>query len=57
MASGLVTIIYPVKDLAAAKQLFAKAFGVPPYIDEAYYVASTSAARTLVSTPTATARA
>ena len=39
MASGLVTIIYPVKDLAAAKQLFAKAFGVPPYIDEAYYVA------------------
>jgi predicted enzyme related to lactoylglutathione lyase len=39
MASGLVTIIYPVKDLAAAKQLFATAFGVPPYIDEAYYVA------------------
>jgi predicted enzyme related to lactoylglutathione lyase len=39
MASGLVTIIYPVKELAAAKQLFATAFGVPPYIDEAYYVA------------------
>jgi predicted enzyme related to lactoylglutathione lyase len=39
MASGLVTIIYPVKDLAAAKQLFATAFGVPPYIDESYYVA------------------
>jgi predicted enzyme related to lactoylglutathione lyase len=39
MASGLVTIIYPVKDLAAAKQLFGTAFGVPPYIDEPYYVA------------------
>ena len=39
MASGLETIIYPVKDLAAAKQLFATAFGVAPYIDEPYYVA------------------
>ena len=39
MASGLVTIIYPVKDLAAAKQVFGTAFGVPPYIDEPYYVA------------------
>jgi predicted enzyme related to lactoylglutathione lyase len=39
MASGLVTIIYPVKDLAAAKQVFGTAFDVAPYIDEAYYVA------------------
>jgi predicted enzyme related to lactoylglutathione lyase len=39
MASGLVTIIYPVKDLAAATQLFSTAFGVTPYIDEPYYVA------------------
>ena len=39
MASGLVTIIYPVKDLAAAKQLFNAAFAVTPYIDEPYYVA------------------
>ena len=39
MASGLETIIYPVKDLAVAKQLFGTAFGVPPYIDEPYYVA------------------
>ena len=39
MASGLETIIYPVKDLEAAKQLFGKAFGVAPYVDEAYYVA------------------
>jgi predicted enzyme related to lactoylglutathione lyase len=39
MASGLVTIIYPVKDLAAATQLFSTGFGVTPYIDEPYYVA------------------
>src|SRR5207248_11746534 len=39
MASGLETIIYPVKDLSVAKQLFGTAFGVPPYIDEPYYVA------------------
>jgi hypothetical protein len=30
------TITYPVKDLAAAKQLYAKLFGVEPYMDEAY---------------------
>src|SRR2546423_13239747 len=39
MASGLDTIIYPVKALAAAKQLFGTALGVPPYIDAPYYVA------------------
>ena len=39
MASGLETIICPVKDLAVAKRLFTTAFGVPPYIDEPYYVA------------------
>jgi predicted enzyme related to lactoylglutathione lyase len=39
MASGLETIIYPVKDLEAAKRLYSKAFGVAPYVDEAYYVA------------------
>jgi predicted enzyme related to lactoylglutathione lyase len=39
MASGLETIIYPVKDLSVAKQLFSTAFAVPPYIDEPYYVA------------------
>jgi predicted enzyme related to lactoylglutathione lyase len=38
MASGLETIIYPVKDLAAAKQLFSTLLGVEPYADEAYYV-------------------
>ncbi|HEY4398843.1 MAG TPA: VOC family protein [Acidimicrobiia bacterium] len=38
MASGLESIIYPVKDLAAAKQLFSTILGVEPYADEAYYV-------------------
>jgi predicted enzyme related to lactoylglutathione lyase len=33
------TITYPVKDLAAAKQLYSRLFGVEPYIDEAYYAA------------------
>jgi predicted enzyme related to lactoylglutathione lyase len=31
------TIIYPVKDIAAAKQLYGKLFGTPS-MDEAYYV-------------------
>lgn len=38
MASGMQTIIYPVKDLAAAKALYGRAFGVEPYVDEPYYV-------------------
>ena len=38
MTSGLKTIIYPVKDLAAAKQLYGALFGATPYADEAYYV-------------------
>jgi predicted enzyme related to lactoylglutathione lyase len=33
------TIIYPVKDIEAAKQLYGRAFGVEPYVDEPYYVA------------------
>jgi predicted enzyme related to lactoylglutathione lyase len=32
------TIIYPVKDLAAAKTLYGALMGVTPYMDEAYYV-------------------
>lgn len=39
MASGMKTITYPVKDLAAAKRLYGRLFGVEPYIDEAYYAA------------------
>ncbi|HEY7048256.1 MAG TPA: VOC family protein [Jatrophihabitantaceae bacterium] len=38
MTSGVKTIIYPVKDLAAAKALFSKALGAEPVMDEAYYV-------------------
>lgn len=38
MTSGLTTVIYPVKDLARAKALYARLLGVSPYTDEAYYV-------------------
>jgi predicted enzyme related to lactoylglutathione lyase len=38
MASGIKTIIYPVKDLAQAKALYSKLVGVAPYADEPYYV-------------------
>ncbi|MGQ0805687.1 MAG: VOC family protein [Actinomycetota bacterium] len=38
MTSGMKTVMYPVKDIAAAKQLYGKLFGVAPYADEAYYV-------------------
>jgi predicted enzyme related to lactoylglutathione lyase len=32
------TILYPVKDIGAAKQLYGKLFAVAPVMDEAYYV-------------------
>jgi predicted enzyme related to lactoylglutathione lyase len=38
MATGVKTIIYPVKDVAAAKDFYTQLFGVQPYIDESYYV-------------------
>jgi predicted enzyme related to lactoylglutathione lyase len=38
MTDGLKTIIYPVKDLDAAKALFSALLGVEPYADEPYYV-------------------
>lgn len=38
MTPGLKTVIYPVKDIAAAKQLYAKLLGVAPTVDEVYYV-------------------
>jgi len=38
MTSGVRTIIYPVKDIAAAKQLYGTLVGETPYADEAYYV-------------------
>ena len=38
MTSGMKTVLYPVKDIAAAKELYGKLFGVAPAMDEAYYV-------------------
>src|SRR5690348_5146173 len=38
MASGLKTVIYPVKDLASAKKLYGTLLGVEPYADQPYYV-------------------
>jgi predicted enzyme related to lactoylglutathione lyase len=38
MTSGIRTITYPVKDLAAAKTVYTSLLGVPPYVDEPYYV-------------------
>jgi predicted enzyme related to lactoylglutathione lyase len=38
MTSGLKVVVYPVKDLAQAKSLYAKLLGVDPYADEPYYV-------------------
>jgi hypothetical protein len=37
MTSGIKTVIYPVKDLARAKKLYATLSGVDPSADEAYY--------------------
>ena len=38
MTSGMRTVIYPVRDLAQAKQLYGNVLGVAPDMDEAYYV-------------------
>jgi predicted enzyme related to lactoylglutathione lyase len=38
VASGMKTIIYPVKDLDGAKALYGELLGVGPYVDEPYYV-------------------
>ncbi|MFK4227377.1 VOC family protein [Streptomyces sp. NPDC019890] len=38
MNEGIKTVIYPVRDLAKAKALFAELLGVEPIMDEAYYV-------------------
>jgi len=35
---GLRTVIYPVNELAAAKQWYAQVLGCPPYFDEPFYV-------------------
>jgi len=38
MAQDIKLIVYPVKDLEAAKSLFGKFLGVEPYVDGPYYV-------------------
>lgn len=38
MKRGMQLIIYPVKDLALAKNLFGRLLGVEPYADQPYYV-------------------
>ncbi len=38
MTAGMKTVMYPVRDIAAAKQIYGKLFGVAPIMDEAYYV-------------------
>ena len=38
MFLGLRTVLYRVRDLAAAKSWYAKAFGIQPYFDEPFYV-------------------
>jgi hypothetical protein len=38
MNKGIKTLIYPVKDIAQARDLYGKLLGVKPYMDEAYYV-------------------
>jgi len=38
MTSGMQTILYPVSDISAAKQLYGALFEVEPIMDEPYYV-------------------
>src|SRR5262245_48768898 len=38
MTTGMKTILYPVKDLDAAKQLYGRLLGVAPTADAPYYV-------------------
>jgi predicted enzyme related to lactoylglutathione lyase len=38
MTSGMKTVIYPVRDIEAAKARFTELLGVPPHTDQPYYV-------------------
>ena len=38
MIKGLRTVVYPVADLAAAKQWYAGVFATTPYFDQPFYV-------------------
>jgi predicted enzyme related to lactoylglutathione lyase len=35
---GIKTVLHPVSDLAKAKEVYAALLGVPPQVDESYYV-------------------
>jgi len=35
---GIKTVLHPVSDLVRAKEVYAALLGVPPQVDEAYYV-------------------
>lgn len=41
MTSGMKTVVYPVKDLGAAKEVFGRLLGVVPDVDQPYYVGYT----------------
>ena len=41
MTPSMRTVIYPVTDIAAAKQLYGRLLGVAPDVDAAYYVGFT----------------
>ena len=38
LSKALMTVIYPVPDIAAGKKWYAEAFGVEPYFDQPFYV-------------------
>ena len=38
MTNGIKTIIFPVRDLAAAKKMYGQMLGVEPYADAPYYL-------------------
>ena len=38
MAQGIGLVVFPAKDLPAAKALYTRLLGVEPYVDESYYV-------------------
>lgn len=38
MNHGVKSIVYPVQNIEQAKAFYTKLFGLPPYVDSAYYV-------------------
>jgi len=52
LAKALMTAIYPVPDVVAAKAWYAKAFGVEPYFDQPFYVGFNLAGYELGLVPT-----